>query len=147
MNQIKTHNTSDAYKRFKQDHPYTDITYVQYKYIISLFFKKITLRILQGAIWEIGKNLGKIRIRKIKRNLNKRAVNFNETKKLKAQGINTVVYHDSEYWYRWYWEKKHCRVTNKSVYSFKPTKGKTGNIKALVNILNNDEFAELNFFE
>ena len=38
-----------------------------------------------------------------------------------------------------------CKVKNKSVYTFAPTAGPTGNRKALVKKLKTDEFAHMNF--
>ena len=116
-----------------------------YKYIISKFNKKLVKKVLEGKEFYLGYKLGTISIRRIERNFDKKSVNYFETKKLKAQGIDKVVYYTDDHWFRWYWAKRRCKVPNKSVYKFSPTSGPNGIKRALSTLIQEDEFAFLNF--
>lgn len=144
---MKNHTAKDMYRYYRQNNPGTDVTYTQFKYIISRFNKIAAAKILEGETLNLGNRLGKIRIRRVKRNHNKLSVDWMATNRLKADGINKLVYFTDEYWYRWYWEKKACQIPNKSVYKFRPTGGDHGNRKALARLLKGDEFSHLNFKE
>lgn len=147
MSNIKNHTAIDIYNHYKKTNPGTDITYTQLKYVLSLFNKKAIEYILQGGSLNFHNRLGKLRIKKIKRNFNRKTIDWQETNKLKAQGINKYVFYTDDYWYRWFWEKRTCTIPNKSVYSFRPTGGDDGNRKKLVHLLKSDEFAHLNYRE
>jgi len=135
----------EMYKQFVVDNPDTDITYTLYKEVISMYNKKLVDVLLTGKEYNLRHNLGRVRIRKVQRNFDKPTINWGETNKLKAEGINQFVYYTDDHWFRWYWEKRKCSVKNKSVYQFKPTTGKSGNKRKLIELLQNDEFAYLNF--
>ena len=147
MYKIKNHTAVDIYKYYAKTNPGTDITYTQFKYILSLFNKKAIDQILQGRELNLHNRLGIIRIKKVKRNFNKKTVDWSETNKLKEQGINKFVFYTDDYWYRWAWEKRTCNIPNKSVYSFRSTGGDYGNRKKLTRLLKTDEFAHLNYKE
>ena len=134
-NQMNRYGAKDMYKFFVKKNPDTDVTYTLFKYIISKFNKKIVNKVLDGTI----------SIRRIERNFDKKSVNYFETKRLKEQGIDKVVYYTDDHWFRWYWTKAKCQVPNKSVYKFSPTSGPNGIKRALSNKLNQDEFAFLNY--
>ena len=141
------HNTEDMFKWFKKKHPKSDVNKKQFKYVVDEYFKRVVQSILEGKTYNMGHRLGKFRIKKIKRTYNKPIVDYYETKKMFKEGKNVVVYYTDEYWYRYYWEKRVCQVKNKTVYSFKPTKGASGNTKKLVAKLKGDEFAYLLYSE
>jgi hypothetical protein len=145
--ETKNHTAVDIFKYYKKNNPGTDVTYTQFKYIISQFNRKASEYILQGRTLNLHNRLGKIRIKKIRRNFYRKSVDWAETNKLKAQGIKQLVYFTDDYWFRWYWEKRVCTIPNKSVYSFRPTGGDHGNRKNLVKLLKTDEFAHINFKE
>lgn len=132
---------------FKRNNPGTDITYTLYKHILSKFFKKASDYILEGEKLRLGHKLGNIYIKKVRRNPDKPMIDWGETNKLKAQGINKLVYYTDEFWYRWAWEKNRAALRNKSVYKFSATKGINGNVKKLVRKLKEDPFAEVKFSE
>ncbi len=133
------------FRYFLKKYPNTDVTYTLYKYIISKLNKKIVDKVLKGKEFYFGHRLGTISIKRVERNFDKKSVNYFETKKLKAQGIDKVVYYTDDHWFRWYWAKAKCQVPNKSVYKFSPTSGPNGIKRALSNKLKQDEFAFLNY--
>lgn len=143
----KNHTAVDIYNYYKKNNPGIDTSYTQFKYILSQFNKKAVVHILQGRSLNFHNRLGRMRIKKVKRNFNSKTVDWLETNKLQKQGINKLVFYTDDYWYRWYWEKRTCTIPNKSVYSFRPTGGDDGNRKKLVHLLKTDEFAHLNFRE
>ena len=138
------HVTKDMYKFFKKNHPDTDITYFQFRYITGLFNKKVVERVLKGEEVKV-KNLGSFSIRRVERNFDTKKVNFNETNKLKKQGINKIVYWTDKFYYRWHWSKIGCKLKNKTVYSFKLSNGPNGNKRKISTLLQNDDLAYLNF--
>jgi len=139
------HGAKDMFRYFEKKYPNTDVTYTLYKYIISKLNKKIVDKVLKGKEFYFGHRLGTISIKRVERNFDKKSVNYFETKKLKEQGIDKVVYYTDDHWFRWYWAKAKCQVPNKSVYKFSPTSGPNGIKRALSNKLKQDEFAFLNF--
>lgn len=141
------HTTKDMYKYFVKNHPGTSVTYLQYRYVVSRFNKLLSEAVLSGKTVNLGKRLGKLKICKIRRTFKKKIVDFGATRKLKAKGIDRVVYFTDDYYYRWCWKKVSAKVKNKSVYKFKPSSGPNGNKKRLARLLKEDEFAHLNFTE
>lgn len=137
----------DMYRDYKKKNPGTDVTYALYKHTISEFCKKAVDRVLEGDTLYLGHKLGCIRIKKVPRNFDNPVIDWYETNKLKAEGINKHIYYTDPYWFRWYWDKSRPALKNKSVYKFEATKGETGNVKKLVRKIKNDPFAELNYKE
>jgi hypothetical protein len=137
----------EMFMEYRKNNPGTDVTYTLYKEVISMYNKKLVDVLLTGKEYNLRHNLGRIRIRKVQRNFEKPTINWGETNKLKAEGINQFVYFTDDHWFRWYWEKRKCSIKNKSVYQFRPTEGKTGNKRKLITLLQDDEFAYLNFTE
>jgi hypothetical protein len=143
MTEKGVHNAEDMYKFFKTKHPNSDVNKRQYINVVELFFKAARDEILEGKTFKLGQRLGSIRILKVKRTYRRPRINIVETLKLYRQGIKKNVYFTDEYWYRWYWNKKSCQVTNKTVYCFQPTIGANGNTKKLSQKLQNEEFSYL----
>lgn len=139
------YSAKDAYEAYRKKNPDTSVTYSLYKHIVAEFNKKVSERILDGEVFNMGHRLGTIRIKRIPRSFNRPSVDWYETNKLKKQGINKLIYYTDDYYFRWNWDKHRCAVKNKSVYKFTPTAGAKGNKKALVNRLRQDEFAYLNY--
>ena len=145
MSPVRTHTAIDMYQFFKEKHPGTDVTYALYKHVISEFNKKVANRALEGEEISFGKGMGAISIEKIERNFNRKVVDFGETRKLKARGVNKVVYFTNNFYFKWTWHKKASKAVNKSAYSFKATAGENGLRKRLARLLRDNEFANLNF--
>lgn len=135
----------EMFADYTKQNPGTQVTYTLYKYIISQFFKKAVKKILAGFTFYLGNNLGLIRIKKVPRSFENPTINWEETNKLKAQGINKHVFFTDDWWYRWYWDKSKVALKNKSVYKFHATKGETGNTKLLSRTIKNDEFAHTKY--
>lgn len=134
------------FKEFVKKYPETTVTYPLFKYVISQYNKKISQEILNGKEFYPGYRLGRIKIKKVERTcFTKPVPNWGETKKLKAQGIDKIVFFTDNYYFRWFWEKSLCNIPNKIVYKFSPSAGSKGNRIALVNLLKTNEFAHLNY--
>jgi hypothetical protein len=138
------HNVKDMLNWYKKHNPDTDINYKQFNAVIGAFYKKVVEAILDGKTYNLGNRLGKIRIQRLKRSFKNPTIDWYETNKLKKEtGETKFVYYTDEYYYRWYWQKKRCQVKNKTVYSFKPTRGENGITKKLAKKLKEDEFSYL----
>ena len=140
-------NSTDIYEEYKKRNPGTDITYQLFKYTLDNYNKGIVEALLQGKTFNIGNKLGRIRIKKFVRNFKRKTVDWGETNKIKAQGINKLIYYTDEYYYGFAWEKRYCTVKNKSVYKFKPAGGKRGPKKLLITLLKENDMNHLNFKE
>ena len=44
-----------------------------------------------------------------------------------GEGVKWLIYHDEDWYCRFYWKKKYAKFKNKSVYKFIATRGKRGN--------------------
>ena len=143
----RAHTPIDMYKEFVKEHPGTDIPYTYFKYVISQYNKKCADHILEGGVINLGNRLGKLRIRRITRNHEKRKIDWGETNKLKKEGVKKWVFYTDDHWYSWYWEKRICNIPNKSVYKFRPSGGDNGNRKRLSRLLKQDELAPLRFVQ
>ena len=120
-----------------------------YRDILVRFNLAIIEAALQGYIYTIPAKLGKLSIRKVLRKTKKPAINWAETTKLKNKtGVWKLVYHTSDWWFRWWWEKRSCNIKNETVYSFKPTndqRTRKGAANKLCKLVTNDPFAHLKF--
>lgn len=127
-----------------------------YKYVIKTFNKRIVEKILEGYKFNLGANLGFIAIKRLKRNHNRLSINWGASKKLKKEiierggipynketapdGEKWFVYYTDDYKHLWFWKRSWCTVKNKSFYAFRPTTGKSGNIKKLVKYIKDNPF-------
>ena len=124
------------------------LTYKEFRAVITQFNLKMIDKILTGYEFRLPYRLGVLSIKKIQRRFDKPVINWGETKKLKEQGIDELVYFTDDFYCRWYWQKRACQVTNKIVYFFKPTKDnryKQGAVNKLSTLLKTDELAHHNF--
>ena len=131
-----------------------------YRSICSEFNIMIIDYILEGGKLKMGNNLSTISIIRLDRNNSKPSIDWGESNKYKnlllSQGKTLynhetgkgekwyIYYTDSEYC-RYYWNKGKCKVSNKSVYKFIPTRGLKGNKEKLISLLQDDELAYLKF--
>ena len=125
------------------------VEYKSYRQIIGKFNLALIEAILKGYIFTIPKSLGKLSIKKIKRKGSNPIVDWGASNKVKKEtGEWNLVYFLTDWWFRWYWEKKSCTIRNKSVYSFKPTRDgrfRRGAADKLCKLVTNDPFAHLKF--
>jgi hypothetical protein len=140
-------NVTDLYKKFKKKNPDSDVTYTLFKYVISSYNKQIVDYLMEGGTFNLGSRLGKLKIKRVVRNFKNKAIDWGETNKLKARGINQLVYYTDEHYYGFFWEKRNCTVKNKSVYKFYPAGGIIGPKKRLIKFLKENELNKLNFTE
>lgn len=116
--------------------------------------------VLQGGEFNLKHNLSTISIGRLKRNYKNQQINWGESYKLRdelleqgkklydketGEGHKWFVYFTSDWYCRFYWNKGKCRVPNKTVYRFVPTRGKMGNKTKLKELLRSDELAYLRF--
>ena len=116
--------------------------------------------ILDGKKFNMGNNLSYISILRIDRNNSKPVINWGESNKYKKElfdageklydnktgkGKKWYIYYTDKEYCRYFWNKGMCRVPNKSVYKFVPTRGFKGNKEKLTNLLKTDELAYLKF--
>jgi hypothetical protein len=125
--------------RHEPKHP-SYISSEDYTAIMNLYFKKIAFYMIRdGARFVIPQYLGSLQIlryphdqyvKESKLGLRKRYrehVNYNETRKLKAQGIDKIVKAPCKltggYWWRVHWFKaSYARFRTQNLYSFKFTR-------------------------
>ncbi len=125
--------TKDCYKRYQEFvEKELQVDYATYMKVIKSFNEKLRDVILKESEEVVFPcNLGKLRVKKFKLNFERLKPDWQATKKLwetseEAKKEKKLVYHLNEhrngYAYRLYWNKKSCRVRNKTVYSFKPAR-------------------------
>ena len=137
-----------AERKLKEKKEEKILTYKEYRAIITSFNLKMIDKILGGYEFRLPYKLGVLSIKKIERKFDKPVIDWGETRKLRAQGKDQLVYYTDDFYCRWYWRKKACQVKNKIVYFFKPTKdGRTrkGAVDKLSALLKSDELAHHNF--
>ena len=93
--------------------------------------------ILEGREFNMGNNLSTLSI--IRRDRDPR---YNSET---GEGVKWYVYHTDEFYCKYYWKKGKCKIKNKSVYRFDPTRGIKGNKEKLITLLKEDELAYLKF--
>lgn len=134
----------DAYKDFKEiaknEPMLLNINKALYKKICLEFNKLLSNSIMNNAFeFKMPSNIGSLRVKKIKGNKTRR-VDWKTTKK-----HNTKVYHlnfhTDGYYYKWFWHKHKAIFTNKSAYSFTPTRY---NKRTLASLLKTNQ---VEFFE
>lgn len=138
------------------------LTEEEFKKVCRVFNKKAVDALLEGKRIDLPHRLGYFQIIRIPRNFKKPRVNWGASNKLKQQlldegkelyddstgkGEKWIVYYTDDFYCRYYWSKKHCKVRNKSVYKFVPTRGKVGAKQKLIDLLKRDELAYLSFME
>jgi hypothetical protein len=115
----------DAYKSFKKENAkeplLSKIDKETYKKVCTEFNKLLSHKIMTEAYeFKLPANLGSIRVKKIKGN-NTRRVDWETTKKHNTK-IYHLNFHTDGFYYKWFWHKKKALFTNKSAYSFTPTR-------------------------
>ena len=131
-----------------------------YRDICSEFNILVIDYILEGGKFNMKNNLSTLSILRIDRNNSKPKIDWGESNKYKEEllskgkklynsetrkGVKWHIYYTDEEYCRYYWNKSKCRVTNKSVYKFIPTRGIKGNKEKLTNLLKEDDLAYLKF--
>ena len=136
------------------------VDYETYKEVIISYNNQVMEKITDGYIFNMGNLLSSICVVKIDRNFEKPTVDWPASNRRKqkildsgaklydsktGEGEKWIVYYLDDYYVRFYWNKYKCRIKNKSIYKFQPTRGKYGNKEKLVSKLNDDELHYTNF--
>ncbi len=135
------------------------LSWDQWRAVISAFNVRAMDAIIQdGKELELGNGLSKLSVIKIDRNHAAPRVDWPETKKLKQElldagetlmsdehpeGIPYLVYYTDDWYCRFFWEKRTCKIRNKSAYRFDVSRGFKGNKQKLIDRLNSDDLAHL----
>lgn len=131
-----------------------EITKSLFKDICAEFNIEIIESILEGKEFNMKNNLSSLSIVRKERDPRSPRVDWGESmkykKELEAEGkdlkdIKWHIYYTDDYYCRYYWKKGKCRIPNKSVYKFTPTRGLKGNKEKLINLLKSDDLAYLKF--
>ncbi len=131
-----------------------DISKSLFKDICSEFNMGIIDYILEGKTFNMKNNLSSLSIVRKERDPRSPKIDWGESikykKELENQGkdlkdIKWHIYYTDDYYCRYYWKKGKCRIPNKSVYKFTPTRGLKGNKEKLIKMLKSDELAYLKF--
>lgn len=116
--------------------------------------------ILEGEPLHMGHNLSSISIVRIRRSPDSKVINWQASynyrdellekgeklyDKETKEGKKWFVYFTHEWYCRFYWRKENCTVPNKTAYRFRATRGQMGNKGKLINLLQSDDMAYLNF--
>lgn len=136
-----TYNIDDIYKDFVknqlevEEKKRINLTVQEYKNIAHTANQVFSdMMALEGIYLMLPYNLGELGVIKGK-------VTFqdNEIKKMfdyahyKATGEKRLHLHkEKDYRARWYWKKKSCKVKNRNMYSFTPTRTNTGKVGSVM---------------
>jgi len=137
-----------------------DVDKTLFKDICSEFNIGIMEEILEGKEFNMGNNLSTLSIKRVDRDPRSPRVDWAESNKYKKElleegellynketdeGVKWHIYYTDGFYCKYYWKKGKCRIPNKSVYRFDPTRGLKGNKEKLIHILKSDELAYLKF--
>tara|TARA_R100000322_G_scaffold62995_1_gene39665 strand:+ start:503 stop:973 length:471 start_codon:yes stop_codon:yes gene_type:complete len=146
------------YEEYKKEDETIDK--ILFKEICSEFNMSIIDEILEGREFNMGNNLSTLSVKRVNRDPRSPKVDWFESNKYKKELIDSKVplydhetgkgtkwhiYYTDEYYCKYYWKKGKCRIPNKSVYRFTPTRGLKGNKEKLIHLLKSDELAYLKF--
>lgn len=131
-----------------------------FKKICEEFNIEIIDLILEGNTFDMGNNLSTLSIRRVDRDPRTPRVDWGESIKYRKElefagtelynvstgkGEKWYVYYTDKFYCKYYWKKGKCRIPNKSVYRFTPTRGLKGNKEKLISLLKTDDLAYLKF--
>lgn len=141
MGKRERYTLKDIYRHYVADGG--ELEKSLYKNICSDFNIHIMESIIYDAVkFDMGFDLSTISILRIRRNYNNPQVDWKASNERKqelldqgkklydaetGEGHKWLVYHDSDWYCRFYWKKFYARVKNKSAYMFRATRGDKGN--------------------
>ena len=153
------YNINNIYNNYIEEYNKT-VDKNTFKKICEEFNIEIIDAILDGKTFDMGNNLSTLSIRRVDRDPRTPRVDWGESikyrKELEASGVDLYnastgkgekwyIYYTDKFYCKYYWKKGKCRIPNKSVYRFTPTRGLKGNKEKLINILKTDDLAYLKF--
>jgi hypothetical protein len=154
-----TYLLDDIYKDYKANKS-EPLDSKLFRAICSEFNIKVIEHILKGHKVNLGNNLSSISIKRVERNNSKPTIDWGESNTYKRElleegvelydnatkkGTKWHIYYTDKDFYRYTWNKGKCKIPNKSVYKFVPTRGVKGNKEKLTNLLKQDDLAYLKF--
>lgn len=116
--------------------------------------------IKKGRVFNMGERLSTLEVTKVKRNFNKKKVNWKKSNELKQKiideggtpkskenpdGEHWLVYYTDDWYCKFHWTKKNCVVKNKTAYRFTATRGDKGNKTMLKKHLRADNLAHMKY--
>ena len=152
------YNLKDIYIDYQKE--YSNLDKNIYTDIIQEFNIMIMNYILEGKEFNMGNNLSTLSIVRKERDPRSPRLDWGESNKYKKElleagealydsitelGTKWYVYHTDEFYCKYYWRKGKCKIQNKSVYRFDPTRGVKGNKEKLISLLKEDELSYLKF--
>ncbi len=154
-----TYTLSDIFRYYRTMEG--DLPKSLYKNICQDFNIAIMDHIIYDAgTFDMGYNLSTISILRIKRNFKNPQVDWAASNEYKEEllkqgkelyskdnpdGIKWFIYHDEDWYCRFYWKKSFCKVKNKSAYKFIATRGKKGNKRKLKDHLKHNDINYLKY--
>ena len=146
----------EDYKKIVKDPVEKDL----FKEVCAEFNIGIIEEILDGKTFNMGHNLSTLSVVRVSRDPRSPRVDWGESNKYKKElleegkdlynsetgdGEKWHIYYIDEFYCKYYWKKGKCRIPNKSVYRFTPTRGMKGNKEKLITMLKKDDLAYLKF--
>lgn len=152
----------DIYEFYKEEKD-GQLEWKDFKQLCGRFNKRVMEEIIYGGkALEMGANLSFIKVVRIRRNHDKSVVNWGASNKKKKEilerggtpkgednpdGEDWLIYFTDEWYARFRWKKKYCKVPYHTYYRFDATRGSVGNKRKLKDYINNDDFALLEYDE
>lgn len=145
----------DIYTQYELDNTlndYYNIDWNTFKQICKLFFKKASIKILEGEVFNLPSNLGRIFIKRFKPS-KKKPIDWKTTNELYGEYNKTAlpnekkrVYHKNHHSFgwsgRWMWDKKNNKFKNKTFYKFEAVRNNQRSVSEYIkykNTINNYE--------
>jgi hypothetical protein len=154
------HTLTDIYKHYRASTA-SPVDKATFKNICEEFnMSVIENLILEGKSFNMRSNLSNISVRRIERNPSCPTIDWWESNKYKqelieegvkifdpetGEGKKWFIYYTDPWYCKYHWEKHKCKIPNKTVYRFTPTRGLKGNKEKLTALLKEDELAYLKF--
>jgi len=113
-----------------------------------------------GRALDMGHGLSSLSIVKVERNFSRPSVDWGLSNALKAEltaqgktvrrkgeteGENWLVYRTDPEWFKFHWRKTRCRIPNKALWKFVPSRGRRGTHTRLISFLKEDPVARTRF--
>ena len=154
------HTLTDIYKHYRANAA-SPVDKATFKNICEEFNISIIENvILEGKAFNMRSNLSNISVRRVERNPSAPTIDWWESNKYKqeliqegvklfdpetGEGEKWFIYYTDPWYCKYHWEKHRCKIPNKTVYRFTPTRGLKGNKEKLTALLKEDELAYLKF--
>jgi len=154
------HTLTDIYKHYRANAA-SPVDKSTFKNICEEFNISIIENvILEGKAFNMRSNLSNISVRRVERNPSAPTIDWWESNKYKqelikqgaklfdpetGEGEKWFIYYTDPWYCKYHWEKHRCKIPNKTVYRFTPTRGLKGNKEKLTALLKKDELAYLKF--